>query len=458
MLPWQLHLEAAQQVLQQAIAAVGQNGREHLSNISSIRLTGDAGMLAALPAHSLTNLDVSIGLLAPVDGQAASAALARLSNLQQLHVASADVYSCLAGVAQLSQLTTLHLLQHAHYTDQISQLGNVQHLQQLLAQLLPLRVLRLHLSSAGDTEPLQLDMSNLTQLQVFVSWDQLDATFPHGLQQLYLTGISTEQQVEAVLQLQQLQRLEVRAAGLQQPQLLARLAQLPQLQHLSLHYNSASKAAATASAWQQLPALCGLRLVLGFDDPSIQEWVGILNGLAAATSLTSLDLTAVATTVPVLVEPGDEPGALEDVTVAACSQLAHLTNLRELTLCEGSCLVPGDALALTALTGLTCLDLQGVGAGVGDIAATAIAGSCKQLCHLDLRYCGLLSMGCLANVRHLTQLTGLRLEGNSGLTQQGLMQLTGLSRLLVFGVDRNAEVTNRVVKRFWRALRRRQQQ
>jgi hypothetical protein len=96
--------------------------------------------------------------------------------------------------------------------------------------------------------------------------------------------------------------------------------------------------------------------------------------------------------------------------------------------------------------------------GVGDIAATAIAGSCKQLCHLDLSECGLLSMDCLAHVGQLTQLTALLLQDNPGLTQQGLMQLTGLTRLRQLGVTRNAEVTGEVIDRFWAALRGQQQQ
>jgi hypothetical protein len=453
-LPWQRHLEAAQQLLQPAIAAAGQDGREPLKNISSIHVIGDTGMLAALPAHSLTNLDVRSGLLGPVDGQAASAALARLSNLQQLRLRtdSTDLYSCLAGLAQLSQLTSLEL---EHYARQASQAGDPQQLQQLLAQPLPLRVLHLHI---GGSELPQLDMSNLTQLQVFSSWSQLDATFPPQLQQLTLGGISTEQQVEAVLKLQQLQRLKFDVC-LPQPQLLARLAQLPALQHLVLQYNyRVSEAAATASAWQQLPALRELDLDFEGEEASMQDWEAILNGLAAATSVTRLDVRAAAAKVPD--ELGDEAGALQAGTVEACAQIARLTNLRELCIYDDSRIVPGGALALTALTGLTRLELGDACDGVGDFAATAIAGSCKQLFHLDLRDCGLLSTGCLANVRHLTQLTELQLDHNHRmrLSQQALMQLTGLTRLQTVAIDRNTEVTNEVVDHFWAVLRGQQQQ
>ncbi|KAF6248730.1 hypothetical protein COO60DRAFT_1706822 [Scenedesmus sp. NREL 46B-D3] len=140
------------------------------------------------------------------------------------------------------------------------------------------------------------------------------------------------------------------------------------------------------------------------------------------------------------------------------AKLAGLTNLKDLSILYGSkVLTPGDALALTALTGLTRLVLRFSGAGVGDEAATALAGSCHLLRHLDFTDCHLVSMACLANVAHLTQLTTLQLFCNSGLTQQGLMLLTGLKRLQHLGVDRSAKVTDEVVKSFWAAVRGQQQ-
>jgi hypothetical protein len=152
--------------------------------------------------------------------------------------------------------------------------------------------------------------------------------------------------------------------------------------------------------------------------------------------------------------------------VAICGKLTGLTNLKRIHM-YGSDLVPGDALALTALTGLTRLGLHlgalgctwvHLGAGVGDLAATALASSCKQLRHLDLSRCDvhLSSMACLAAIAQLTQLTELRLERNDGLTQQGLMLLTGLKQLQTLSVDRNAEVTAEVVDSFWAALRQQQ--
>jgi hypothetical protein len=73
-------------------------------------------------------------------------------------------------------------------------------------------------------------------------------------------------------------------------------------------------------------------------------------------------------------------------------------------------LVPGDALALTALTALTCLDLNGGGCGVDDVAAIALACSLTQLRSLDLGEARLSSTACLAAIGHLTQLTEFALN------------------------------------------------
>jgi hypothetical protein len=62
-------------------------------------------------------------------------------------------------------------------------------------------------------------------------------------------------------------------------------------------------------------------------------------------------------------------------------------------------------------------------------------------------------MACLANIRYLTRLTELRLEGNAGLTQQGLMLLTGLKQLQQLGVGRTADITDGVEESFWAAVR-----
>ncbi|KAF6251045.1 hypothetical protein COO60DRAFT_682155 [Scenedesmus sp. NREL 46B-D3] len=231
-------------------------------------------------------------------------------------------------------------------------------------------------------------------------------------------------------------------------QLLSRLAQLPALEQLSLEYLDRRLAAAAAAAtWPQLPQLCEPAICF-LHAPSRQQWQATLKGIAASANLTKLQLE------PGWLCTGETDGDEgEDATSdSPCAKLAGLANLKELSIENGrQVLAPGDALALTALTGLTRLALRHAGAGVGE-AATATAGSCQQLHHLDLTGCNLVSMACLANVAHLTQLTELRLAGNSGLTHQGLMLLTALQRLQRFDVNRNAEVTDEVVERFWAAV------
>jgi hypothetical protein len=61
----------------------------------------------------------------------------------------------------------------------------------------------------------------------------------------------------------------------------------------------------------------------------------------------------------------------------------------------------------------------------------------------------------LEAIGRLTQLTRLILIGNEGLTQQGLMQLTGLSRLQQEWCGRlcsAGQVTREALSDFWAAL------
>jgi hypothetical protein len=108
----------------------------------------------------------------------------------------------------------------------------------------------------------------------------------------------------------------------------------------------------------------------------------------------------------------------------------------------------GDAMALTALTALTCLVVQNVGVGVVDDAASALASSLTQLCHLDLDTCGLTTMACLANIGGLQQLTQLRLLGNSAVAEHGLMLLTRLTGLQQLGICIDKELTYDVAQKF----------
>jgi hypothetical protein len=125
----------------------------------------------------------------------------------------------------------------------------------------------------------------------------------------------------------------------------------------------------------------------------------------------------------------------------ACSSIARLTGLRHLDLVdlytdmvfESEWCAAGDVLALTALTCLTHLSLSG-GVCVTDMKATALAFCLRQLRHLDLSRCELGAMACVGAIAHLSSLTCLKLyvepyPGCKGLTREGLLMLTRLSRL-----------------------------
>jgi hypothetical protein len=360
----------------------------------------------------------------------------------------------LAGIAQLSQLTSLEL-EYLHHSQ-------VEELLEVLAQHLPLRVLRLN-----DHDDLPtLELSHLTQLHEFRAGCEVDAIFPAQLQQLELGYIAESPQVESLMQLRHLRCLKL-TVSIDEPALLMRLTQLPALQQLSLAYTWSVSVVATAATWPQLPQLHELVMNCEDDDfeeglPDRQQWQNIMDSVAASTNLSKLALD-------VLIDPEvdayEEPAGGPDDSiqhVAACAkQLTSLRQLQDLRINYSLCKplvhikhMSGDALALTALTGLTRLVLAHAGACVGDLAATAIAGSCKQLRHLDLQRCRLgSSMACLANICHLSQLTELRLEGNAGLTQQGLMLLTGLKQLQQLGVDSTADITDGVINSFWAAVR-----
>jgi hypothetical protein len=131
------HYRIAFQLLQQAMQSAAptaallalsgqqQHQQRQQQQQQSLRMTsyrsgclskpGAVDTLSALPAHSLTQLDLSLGTeRGTVDAAAVSAALGRLSSLQQLRLSSAALAllspgNCLASVPQLSRLTSLYL-------------------------------------------------------------------------------------------------------------------------------------------------------------------------------------------------------------------------------------------------------------------------------------------------------------------------------------------------------------
>jgi hypothetical protein len=184
-----------------------------------------------------------------------------------------------------------------------------------------------------------------------------------------------------------------------QQQPLLQLAQLPALQHLALQYfHGAAAAAATAPTWKLLPQLRELvnEHAEGndVDDlPTKQQWSAIMAGIATATSLTMLNLDPrMCKEEDPVVQAGEVPlVATEPCEVAPCAKLTRLLGLKELSIGSdyGVHMAPGDALAPTALTGLTRLQLWYAEHGVDASAVTAMARVLKQLQDLCLYRCDL---------------------------------------------------------------------
>lgn len=411
-------------------------------------------MLAALPVHSLTHLDLDLWSSTAMSGLAP--ALARLSGLQHLSLtkslgtAAGIPTSCLEAVAQLSRLS--HLSLGGQWS------GGQQPLQQFLAR--PLQLQQLQLSLDMPLPALDLTRcSQLLQLSIKTSY-----TFPRGLalprqlQQLDLDNNSSIRRPLADLQLQQLQDLQqLRLFVPMTVRTLQDMTQLQSLQHVAVGYFGLDSARQAALAWGQVPHLRELSVANNMGSDAEEDAMStVLVGVAACSALTKLKLQVCAERVqphPLAFDDSDDEGDLiRTRLLPACDVLASLTALQDLSL-ESSSLMDGDALKLAALTNLTRLVLADVGPGVGELAANALACSLKQLRHLDLQDCNLGSMSCLATIAHLSQLTELRLERNSGLTRQGLALLTRLSNLQQLGADAGRFMTPRDWAEFWKSVR-----
>uniref|UniRef100_A0A383WEQ5 Uncharacterized protein n=1 Tax=Tetradesmus obliquus TaxID=3088 RepID=A0A383WEQ5_TETOB len=250
------------------------------------------------------------------------------------------------------------------------------------------------------------------------------------------------------------------------PEQLLRLAQLPALQELRLSLQAVwSAALATAPAWGQLPQLCELKVDCSEAHTTGRELAAVIAGVAAATALTGLELQMFQVESPGGEDAGHEEqaavgvrGGRQQVALNISASIAGLTRLQELDVSgldnvnssswRASGMVAGNVCALTVLTGLTSLRLAHGGACVDGFAATALAHSLQQLRRLDLAECELRAMSCLAAIADLRQLSYLGLEGNAGITRQGLMLLTRLSRLQSLSVAANDEVTAAFVDDF----------
>lgn len=313
---------------------------------------------------------------------------------------------------------------------------NLKQLQQLLSQPLPLQQLEVHGScSSRWTVPSLAHLTRLTKLTIEGSVHQ-GAALPAQLQSLHLDA---HVDLAHVLALKQLQHLTLCADSVDQHHVL-QLAKLPGLQELALYYHCGDAAAAAAPTWVLLPQLRRVDIdTRDYGELNSQQSAAVLPGVAAATQLTRLFVHG--------------PAPLrEHETLAWCGELAGIKGLRHLGV-DAACLVPGDALALTQLTQLTFLGLWGI-KGLSEVEVTAFARCMKHLKELAVPWSDtdFGSATLLAAVGQMRQLTYLEVDGHKSLTQQGLMQLTGLSALQQLIVDTNDEITSEVLERFWAAV------
>jgi hypothetical protein len=308
----------------------------------SCNLPGAAAMLDALPAHSLTHLELGVSHSCDVSGAELAVSLARLSSLQRLCIESQFVLTerihlpsdkiggidgsyLRDGVGKLAQLTSLSLT--GFYE-------NVQPVEQLLQQLLP----RLQQLLLLIHRPLtKQNLAHLTQLQEIASGASFPITdtavLPTQLKRLQLYTNHGPRLLRVVSPLQQLQQLKLEI-WFPEPQFLLQLVQLPALQHLALEYKVPRYAASAAAAWPLLPQLQELRVGPGDYTccPTRVEMASLLAGVAGSTALTRLRLECCAGDYA-RGEPrhiGDSDRMADAVHTAVCPSLAGLSRLKEL--------------------------------------------------------------------------------------------------------------------------------
>jgi hypothetical protein len=207
----------------------------------------------------------------------------------------------------------------------------------------------------------------------------------------------------------------------------------------------------------------------------------VLAGLAAATSLTKLQLTGMSRyhdearsydSGADSDDSEDEEATLEladgGYAYSVCRTSARLTLLRDLSIvtglpaaemCSGNWLEADDVDALTALTMLTRLVLVNRDGGFGafgDSNVVTLVNTLTQLKELELESRDMYSYQCMAAIGRMKQLTRLRLAGSAqwpdNASQQGLLQLSGLTNLRRLQLCSVAEVAKEVMGSLHAAL------
>jgi hypothetical protein len=409
----------------------------------SIHCIRSSALLLALPA-SVTHLDLQhsrawrSGIC--FDSSSITAAVAQLSQLRSLMLVGEVGNACIAAVGQLAQLTRLYI-NKVHVRADAAAAGRCD-LHVLPQQLHSLTVT---VNSRGHPATVALGhVTALKELKVLLQCSTAPgSSFPSSLTALTVWleddgPTAGSAQHLGLTSLQQLQRLS--AGGLEQPQQLKQLCSLAALTDVELCYEAAVSAQRAAPGWQQLSMLRSLKFELDCDeavqfDPT--QGAVLLQGLAAATSLTGLCIT----------------NLIVDEGLRLCAHLTALSRLQMLAIHNAGVSSRTDALQLTALTSLTQLELSGA-AGVDDVAASVLALRLTRLQDLRLTDCCLHSAAALPSIATLTGLTHLELSGGADAETEGtcsllprgqedlmlLSPLTQLKRFYIEGIVQIAAV------------------
>jgi hypothetical protein len=359
-------------------------------------------LLHALPAAALTQLSLQYNFAWRKDlnlnSSSITNALAQLYSLRSLTLKGEVGSACLAGVAKLAHLTYLDIDEAADH-----------HPLGCNLQLLPLGLQELH-AKVGRSDNFDPEAAAVVALGHLTALRTLEletaceiaagSSLPPSLTALtvracVLSGSPDSVQQLGIEKLLQLQRLEAGTSSLHQPELLEALSNLSQPDHISLTYDDLQLAVRAAPALRHLSALRTLSLLEGEDSATVDPTasVALMQGLAAATSLTHLEID----------------GPIVHDSVKLCAQLTGLTQLQSLHIGGGA--HPSsraEALHLTVLTNLTRLVISNA-PEVDDTAVSALAMRLTKLQDLQLFCCELWSAAALPVIAGLTGLTNLGL-------------------------------------------------
>ena len=325
-------------------------------------------MLPILSAHSITSL--SLGLTSTeLAAPALPTVFQQYSNLQKLSL-SADM--TVEDMVFGGQDVGFFRLPAAFLPNALSGLTSLQHVQ-LGSNLstwpslqgLPPSVQTLQLTSSGPECLLDVShLTALTQLNVQSASGIVEGSkLPPSL--LAATFHSTPMPADVCSLLSDVQQLklitECDRSGMES---LLRLSALGPLQTLHLEYSSPDSAAAAAALWGLLPQLRALQVDGAFQKTSEEQWQVILQGMAKAKSLISVDI----------------------VFSTECKQpcgvhIGQLQNLQALVL-EHASPSREDMLELKKLTQLTSLELRDC--SINDATAIELLGSLTGLQSLVL--------------------------------------------------------------------------